>query len=81
LAVAKQVGKEGGQEERRRRKGRVACMKRTVRTGGVEAPATTITTRESVSRRAIRRMERRGKRCMAGVISGEGEREGGREGG
>jgi len=75
-------GKEGGegQEERRMMKGMVACMNRTERTGGVEAPATTITTKERVSRSAMRRMERRGKRCMEGVISEEGG-EGGGEGG
>lgn len=62
-------------------KGMVACMKRTVRTGGVEAPATTITTSDKVSRSAMRKMDQRGKRCMEGVISGGGGGEGGRDGG
>ncbi len=62
----------GGQEERRMIKGIVACMKRTVRTGGVEAPATTMTTRDKVSRSAMRMMDQRGKRSIEGVISGGG---------
>ena len=50
-------------------KGSVACMKSTLSTGGVLAPLTTMTTSCRVSRTAIKRMERRGNRSMAGVMS------------